>query len=141
MEKLVATMTSWEKRISNCYQVINNILQSTLQPDIIYLNLSSDEFLNLTSDLPNDLAQLCMTNSKIKLNWIPGRNTKSMKKLMPILKYLQQNDLVMTIDDDMIVSPDLIKSRYDDFISNEEQYCITTHDRYLCGNNLFLVKC
>ena len=56
--KVVVTMTSWTKRIGNCYQVVKSILNNTMKPDMVYLNLSIAEFPNKEQDLPRDLVQL-----------------------------------------------------------------------------------
>ena len=133
-------MTSWTKRIGNCVKVIEHVLNNTLTPNLIYLNLSVEEFPNLIDDLPQDLANLCMSNPIVKLNWIPGKNTKAMKKMLPILRYLDQDDLVMTLDDDTLLATDHIQSRYDDFKSNNGEYCITTCDKFICSNNFFSRK-
>ena len=53
--KVVVTMTSWTKRIGNCAQVIKTVLNNTMKPDAVYLNLSVVEFPNRESNLPKDL--------------------------------------------------------------------------------------
>lgn len=56
--KVVVAMTSWTKRIGNCYQVVKSILNNTMKPDVVYLNLSVEEFPKREQDLPKDLVQL-----------------------------------------------------------------------------------
>ena len=53
--KVVVTMTSWPKRIGNCHWVVKSILNNTVKPDAVYLNLSVAEFPNKDADLPKDL--------------------------------------------------------------------------------------
>ena len=43
-EKIIISLTSWSKRISNIPKVIDSILENTTLPDIIVINLSLQEF-------------------------------------------------------------------------------------------------
>ena len=95
--KIIVTMTSWKNRIHNCANVIESILHGTLKPDVIFLNISSEEFPCLSDELPDDLMSLCMLNPTVKLNWVSGTNAKSMKKIFPILKYVSDNDIIIDI--------------------------------------------
>lgn len=114
--KIIVTMTSWKNRIHNCANVIESILHGTLKPDVIFLNISSEEFPCLSDELPDDLMSLCMLNPTVKLNWVSGTNAKSMKKIFPILKYVSDNDIIIDIDDDIIFPIDFIRTRVDDFL-------------------------
>lgn len=42
-----------------------------------------------------------------------------MKKVIPILPLLDKDDIIMTIDDDMMLEKDHIQSRYTDFVEND----------------------
>lgn len=123
--RVVVAMTSWTKRIQNCVGVINQLLGNTVPPDIVFLSLSMQEFPNLSEDLPRDLVHLCMTNSKVKLNWVPGPNTKSMKKVFPILPYLDDEDMIITCDDDLVVPNDLIEVRVNEFKKHDGRFAIS----------------
>ena len=50
-------------------------------------------------DLPYDLVKLCMSNQRVKLNWVTGENTKSMKKVYPILQYLNDDDIKRMLEE------------------------------------------
>ena len=106
MSKLVVTMTSWRDRIHNCHVVINQVLNNTLKPDAIYLNLSEEEFPK--RDIPPHLLELDATNPIFHINWVPGPNTKPWKKVFPILQFLEDDDMIVLIDDDMDVQPILL---------------------------------
>ena len=86
--KVFVTMTSWKARIMNCVAVIQKILDNTLSPYVVFLNLSLEEFPKRLDDLPKELVELSMKNPKVKINWIDGKNTKTMKKVIPILDFL-----------------------------------------------------
>lgn len=106
--KVVVAMTSWKKRIQNCVYVINCLLNNTRKPDIVFLSLSLEEFPNLHADLPQDLVKLCMSNQRVKLNWVLGPNTKSMKKVYPILPFLEDEDMIILCDDDFDIPRNFI---------------------------------
>lgn len=108
---IIVTMTSWVKRIGNCHAVINSVLNQTRKVDKIYLNLSSSEFKNEDDDLPENLLKLRDDHDIIEINWVSGENTKSMKKVFPILQYLDDNDIIINIDDDSLLPNDFIESR------------------------------
>ena len=68
-QKVVVTMTSWSKRIGNCVKVIQSILDNTVNPDIVFLNLSLEEFPNRLKDLPRDLVELSLKNPMVKIGF------------------------------------------------------------------------
>ena len=113
--RVVVSMTSWTKRIGNCYSVVKSILDGSVKPDIVFLNLSISEFPKREANLPSDLAQLSKTNPEFKIYWVPGPNVKTMKKVFPILKYLDDEDIILYIDDDILYPRDYIQSRLLDF--------------------------
>lgn len=119
-------LTSYPRRITNCVPVINSVLENTLVPDRIYLTLSHLEFPNYEQSLPIDLYRLIMTSNKVILNWVED-NYKSMKKVFPILPYLEDEDVIIDIDDDMILPKDFIESRIRDFKNYGCKYPITSN--------------
>lgn len=67
-----------------------------------------------------------MTSNKVIINWVED-NYKSMKKVFPILPYLEDDDVIIDIDDDMILPKDFIESRMNDFRKYGEDYPITSN--------------
>lgn len=116
-------MTSWKKRIRNCERVVKSILNQSMKPDLVFLNLSLAEFPR--KNIPEELIRLEKKNPTFKINWVPGRNTKTMKKVFPILPLIDDNDLIMTLDDDTIYHKDLLKSSCEDFMRYGGTCCIT----------------
>ena len=110
---LVVTMTSWVKRIGNVKKVIESVMNNTIKPDRLYLNLSLTEFHGI--ELPKDLVEYFNSDERLIINWVDGENTKSMKKVFPILEYLDDDDIIITADDDILFPSDLIESRLNDF--------------------------
>lgn len=122
---IVVTMTSWIKRINNVKPVLESILDNTLKPNKIFLNLSVEEFPDRENNLPHDLVELINSCEKIILNWVEGENTKTMKKVFPILDYLNDEDIIINCDDDMLFPRDLIQCRVNDFIKYGMRYCVS----------------
>lgn len=107
-------MTSWKMRIGNVEQVVRSILDNTLVPDRIYLTLSSDEFQNKEDDLPPNLVELFNSDDRLIINWVK-ENTKTMKKVFPILQYLNDDDLIINVDDDILIPKEAIEYRVNEF--------------------------
>lgn len=126
MSTINICMTSFPRRIPNCVKVINSILDNTVLPDRIYLTLSHQEFPNWEQSLPADLYHLIMTSNKVILNWVE-ENTKSFKKVFPVLQYLEDDDIIIPIDDDMLLPKDFIEARLKDFNDNGREYPITSN--------------
>lgn len=98
-ERIIVSLTSWEKRINNIPVVIDSILKQSLLPDIIVLNLAIEEVA------PKRILQYLISHS-VEINYVP--NTKVYKKLIPTLqKY--PHDCVICIDDDWIYPPTMIE--------------------------------
>lgn len=112
---IIVTMTSWVKRIANVKPVVESVMKNTIQPDRLYLNLSVEEFQNKELDIPKDLVDYFNNNDRLIINWVDGKNTKSMKKVFPILEYLDDDDIIINLDDDALIPNTFIESRYNDF--------------------------
>ena len=112
---IVVCMTSWSKRIKNVKKVVENVMGNTLQPDILYLNLSVEEFKNQELDLPKDLVDYFNNDEKLIINWVEGENTKTMKKVFPVLKYLNDDDIIIPMDDDIMYPLDYIEKRVGEY--------------------------
>lgn len=125
---IVVTMTSWVKRIENVKKVVESIMNNTLQPDRIYLNLSKTEFDGI--ELPEDLVEYFSSDDRLIINWVEGENTKPMKKVFPILEYLGDDDIIINIDDDALFPNDFIESRYNDFKTKNAPITSCNNPRY-----------
>jgi len=114
-EKIIISMTSWSKRIKNVPIVINSILQNSMSPDKIVLNLSLAEFPNKEYDLPNEITRM-QQDGIIEIGWQEG-NTKAYKKIIPtMIKY--PYDAILSIDDDFIYPLDFIET----FVNMHKKY-------------------
>lgn len=121
-----AAMTSYPPRIGGVASVIRSLLDGTVVPDRVFLTLCSSQFPEFERSLPEDLRRLALSDSRVCLKWVEV-DTKSMKKVFPILPYLRDDDLILTVDDDMKVPPDLLESRLRDFEANGSRSPITSN--------------
>lgn len=84
--------------------MIDGFLRNTVVPDKIYLSLSVEEFPNKEHDLPGELMNVVrLSDGTVQLNWVDGPNMKPWKKVFPVLKFLEDNDLIILADDDLDV--------------------------------------
>ena len=112
---VVVCMTSWTKRIKNVKPVVENAMKGTLQPDRLYLSLSVAEFPNREIDLPKDLVNYFNSDDRLILNWIEGENTKCMKKVFSVLQYLEDDDIIIPMDDDIMYPLDYVEKRVEEY--------------------------
>lgn len=126
-EKIIVSLTSWSKRISNIPKVIDSILENTTLPDIIVINLSLQEFPNKENDIPNEVVKY-IKKHEIEIIW-SEKNDKAYKKFIPtMLKY--PNDAIICIDDDFIYPKDFIST----FVKKHKEF----PKNPLSGNDVFI---
>ncbi len=97
---LLVSMTSYPARIYGIFEVFLSLLyqSANISSYQCFLTLAREEFVNGEKDLPSDIQKL-ISNGWIKLIW--HHNIYSHKKLMPILQYYPENDILI-VDDDII---------------------------------------
>ena len=125
-KKIIVSLTSWPKRICNVLAVIESLLNQDIEPDIIQINLSEDEFKNKEFDLPNDLQLFIKDNQKIHIEWVKG-NDGVFKKIIPTLKkHYGENYYLLSVDDDWIYRHDYIKMMIE-FIEkfSSDSFCLS----------------
>lgn len=126
-EKIIISLTSWSKRISNIPKVIDSILENTTLPDIIVINLSLQEFPNKENDIPNEVVKY-IKKHEIEIIW-SEKNDKAYKKFIPtMMKY--PNDAIICIDDDFIYPKDFIST----FVKKHKEF----PKNPLSGNDVFI---
>ena len=101
-------MTSWSKRIGNCVKVIQSILDNTVKPDIVFMNLSLEEFTNRQKDLPRDLVELSLKNPKVKIGWDMDSTIFS-------------NSIVVDVGSDDVIDDNYILNRVNKVIRNNRK--------------------
>lgn len=119
-------MTSYPRRINYVSDTIATILEQSIKPDAIFVTLSRSEFPRGYDSLPENLRHL-VESGHVTINWT-DENTKTMKKLFPVLDHMDGRDLAVIVDDDIIFDPDFIKTRLNDFYKYGERFAISgTH--------------
>lgn len=128
-ERIIVSLTSWEKRIDNVPAVVRSILGNTVKPDLVVLNLSTQEFPGKEKDLPRDLVDL-VDNHHVEILWEDG-NSKVFKKFIPTINRYP-DDVVIAVDDDFIYPSDFIAT----FIDMHKRYpkdIISGNNFTVCG--------
>jgi hypothetical protein len=130
--KIVCGLTSYPKRIKNCYRVIKSLLENTVVPDRIYLTLARPQFKNDLDDLPPLIRKLVIENPRVFINWV-DIDTKAFKQVMPVLQYLEDEDIIICCDDDILYPSDYIEARLTDMKEFDAPLtgCITQTGRTL----------
>ena len=123
-EKIIVSFTSWKKRIDNCVYTVNLMMNQTLKPDKIVLNLSTDEFPNKEEELPKELVD--KQDDIFEIFWVK-ENTKVYKKIIPTLERFP-NDVIISIDDDIEYPKNYIEILYKEFIKNGKRHPITAYN-------------
>ena len=107
-ERIIVTMTTYNKRIGNIPTVLDTIFKQTIHPDIVVINLAYEEIIP-------DKVQIYMETHNIEVNRVP--DTKVYKKIVPTLKKYP-DDCVINIDDDKLYPPEMIA----DFMDIHKKY-------------------
>lgn len=102
---LIVSITTYGARAMTTYLSIESIMHQTLKPNKIILFLDQNEFTE--KNLPLSIKRLQTRGLEI----IYTEDTKSYKKLIPALKEYSE-DIIITIDDDVIYPPDIIERLY-----------------------------
>lgn len=110
-ERIIVTMTSWEKRLPNLPFVLGDMLKQTRKPEIINVNLSLEEFPEKEMGFPKEVSEFLAKNKSIQINWVESPNRKQWKKIIPtFMKY--PKDLIVCIDDDRRYPEDFLEILY-----------------------------
>lgn len=106
MAKTIVTMTSWSKRINAVgFDIEVFFKNQTCLPDIFYLVLAVKEFPNKLDSLPHDLISICNKYNVI-IKWCDD-NDYCFKRWYVYPEHY--DDLVITIDDDIIFDDHLVE--------------------------------
>ncbi len=98
-ERIIVSLTSWEKRFGNIPAVLDTIFNQTLSPELVVINLNDNEIV------PQHIADY-LTSHKVIINHVSYK--KVYKKLIPTLKQFP-NDCIISIDDDWLYPPTMIE--------------------------------
>ena len=107
-KKIIVSMTSYPARIKYVSTVIESILNQTMKADAVILWLAEEQFPDKEEQLPPTLKTM-IRDKKVILRWCDD--------LKPHKKYFYAfqefpHDLIITIDDDIVYSTDMIEKLY-----------------------------
>lgn len=110
--RLIVSLTSYPRRIGTVAKALETIYAQTRKADEVVLWLAEEQFPGKEADLPQDLVQL-IDQKRLAVRWC--------ENLMPHKKYfyaLQEyrDDLVVTIDDDLMYSKDTLAALYKSYL-------------------------
>ncbi len=111
-KRLIVSLTTYPKRIHLIPQVLESIYRQTRQPEEILLWLAEEQFPGKEADLPEDLLSLAKEN-RLTIRWCDD--------LKPHKKYYYTfqeypDDLVVTIDDDLLYLRDTLETLYNSYL-------------------------
>ena len=138
-KNIIVSMTSWPKRIGNVATVIKSLLEQELEPDIIQINLSEDEFKNKELDFPKDLQRLISSDTRICIEWVKG-NDGVFKKIIPTLqKHYGEDYFLLSVDDDWVYSYEYIKMMVE-YLENYETDAFSLYKNDVIIGNRMIYK-
>ena len=129
--KIIVSLTTWSKRISDCRTTIESMLKQNRRPDAIELNLDLENFPRGLADIPDWLKEMEAMNDNL---WIYFRQSdiKCYQKFIPtIRRHCGTRYILVTADDDQEYPTNYLE-RIEKNMENADWLC-TTHDVYTFG--------
>ena len=108
-KQLIVSLTSFPLRIGRLWIVIETLLRQKVQPDKIILWLAKSQFPNGDFDLPKKL--LKQTKRGLEIRFV-DEDIRSYKKFYYTLREYP-NDIMITVDDDIMYPDYMISDLYD----------------------------
>jgi len=111
--RLVVTVSSWTKRISNIPSVVDDIMHGTLVPDVVVINLAREDFnvpagttpgvagLVQSGAFPEALLTIYEKYPQVHIHWYDDASLKSWKKHLYVMSAFNEDDVIVCIDDDI----------------------------------------
>lgn len=112
--RIIVSLTSFPARIGFVSKVLDTIYCQTMQPDKVILWLAEEQFPGKERDLSRELTRL-VEKRKLTISWCD--DLKPHKKYFFVFQEYQ-DDLVITIDDDILYPSDLIETLYQSYLKN-----------------------
>ncbi|MCQ8212124.1 hypothetical protein NON08_06250 [Cetobacterium somerae] len=111
--QIIVSLTTYNKRIYDVHLTIESLFRQTIMPNKIILWLAEDEFNE--NSIPEMLKRLQKKGLEIGF----CKDLKSYKKLIPTLKKYP-NQIVITVDDDVIYPYDFLENMYIEYLKDKE---------------------
>lgn len=134
-KRLIVSMTSYPGRIEMLGPVLDSLYDQDRKADEILLWLAREEFPNLEQDLPEYLVELC-AQKRLTIRWCD--NLKPHKKYFYALQEYTE-DLIVTVDDDLLYAPNLLSSLYSSYLQHPQAVsAVRVHLMLLSEENTIL---
>lgn len=130
-DNIYVSFTSWTKRIQYCKHTIDLMMNQTLMPTKIILNLAEEEFPNREEDLPKELVDESINNELFEIFWVKENNTV-WKKIIPTMNRFP-NDLVLSIDDDIEYPNNYIEEMYNTYLEYNKTCPVVAYEHLING--------
>lgn len=114
-QQVIISLTSFPKRFSKLWIVIESLMRQKVKPDYIKLYLSKEQVKNL-KELPNSILKLQRNGLQI---FIKDDDLRSHKKYYYVFQD-NPEDLIVTVDDDIIYPSNMLKDLLDAFKSHPD---------------------
>lgn len=114
--KIVVSLTTYPKRIHTLSKVLDTIFSQTRKADEIVLWLAEEQFPKKEADIPNDLQKL-VQEGRLTIRWCD--DLKPHKKYFYALQECSE-DLIVTIDDDLLYSDRLLENLFECYLCYPE---------------------
>ena len=129
--EIIVTMTSIPERIElDITPTIDSIISDKiLTPDKLILNLAKSQFPEMVVNLPEKLIEYNEHHENVEICWV-DHDIKTYKKLIPtLMRYKDKPDtMIMTIDDDCLYEPGLLRGMVDlKSVSGPNSYVTTAN--------------
>lgn len=111
--RLIVSCTSYPARIAFVAQVLETIYAQSFPADEVVLWLAEEQFPAGDDELPADLRQL-IAEGRLTLRWCPADLKPHKKYFWAFQEY--PDDLVVTIDDDLLYEPTLLERLVDSYL-------------------------
>ena len=94
--KIIVSCTTTHERLGMFRYAMQSVLLQSISPSLFFLNISRDPYLGDSGieEVPDWL------DDDIHVNWV--ENTGSYRKLLPVIDFAGEDDLIVTMDDDIL---------------------------------------
>ena len=98
--KCIVSMTTWSKRINSCKPTLDSIINQTVKPDEIEINLSYEQFPHGMADMPEFLKS--MSKEGLVTLYFKEKDQHVWDKIMPTAhRHVNEDCIIITLDDDV----------------------------------------
>ncbi|MBM7333636.1 hypothetical protein [Alloalcanivorax marinus] len=139
---IYVSLTTTKSRLALCRFAIMSIVNQKTKPDQIILWVSeepylSDEGISKTHP-PELLLEISKISELVKVKWT--RNTGPYRKILPLLNDINDEDIVITADDDIMYGYVWLQELLDHFYNGEQNSVVAARSRKVTRNSLGIDK-